>query len=145
MPRSKCRVGGESGPGSSTLKLPSERGGVTDRCGTRNTGPQPPRESLSEEAADIQNIATQRNLTTREAADVLRVSRDKILQFIRTGDLVAYDVSANTSKRPQYRIPATALSDFANKRRPTPERYVSPPESARIAKLPQGRRGRSFY
>jgi excisionase family DNA binding protein len=141
MPRSKCRAGGESVPGSSTLKLLSKRGGVADR----NIGPRPSRESLSEEAAEIQNIATQRNLTTREAADVLRVSKDKILQFIRTGDLVAYDVSANTSKRPQYRIPATALSDFANKRRPTPERYVSPPESARIAKLPQGRRGRSFY
>jgi excisionase family DNA binding protein len=51
-------------------------------------------------------------LSTREAAKYWRVTKDKVLGWIRAGFLEAIDVRSSQSSRPQYRIPRAAVEAF---------------------------------
>lgn len=52
--------------------------------------------------------------TPPEVAKILKVSRDKILAWIRIGDLKAFNTSK--AKRPRYRISKDAVEDFMEER-----------------------------
>jgi excisionase family DNA binding protein len=69
-----------------------------------------------------------RGLTCRELARLLRVSRGRILAWIRTGELPALDVSPRGSARPRYIVTPHALAEWERSRRasqpaPPPKRH----------------------
>jgi excisionase family DNA binding protein len=64
-------------------------------------------------------------LTVRQAAGRLAVSPDKIRAWIRSGELVALDVSRKVGGRPRFRIDAAALLAFEERRRVRPQSRVS--------------------
>lgn len=60
--------------------------------------------------------------TPQEVADLLGVSTETVLGWIRRGELVATNVSRNrTSKRPSYRISDSSLEMFEKSRQPEPQ------------------------
>ncbi len=71
-------------------------------------------------------------LTTREAARLLRVSADKVLAWIRRGELGAVNLSNRS--RPQYRISPDDLDTFLK------AREVQPPlkRPRRLRREPDG-------
>ena len=63
----------------------------------------------------------ERPLTVPETASYLRVRKDKILHWIHSGELPAYNVAANQGgQRPKYRIDPEAIRTFATRRAATP-------------------------
>lgn len=66
---------------------------------------------------------TTRYLTTKEAAAMLRVSRDTIRSWIHTGSLVAVNL-APRGNRPSFRIATEELETFL-RRRQVKERPVA--------------------
>lgn len=76
---------------------------------------------------------TQPFLTPPEVAKMLRVSAEKVLGWIRQGELKAVNVSLRT--RPRYRISRKSLDDFLRLREVQPP----PPRSReRRRKRPEG-------
>ena len=75
---------------------------------------------------------TRTKLTPSEVAKAWGVSPDKILNWIRSGELRAINVASNRSGRPRYRIDVNDLKDFENRRevfsspKPPPRRQRSP-------------------
>jgi len=59
-------------------------------------------------------------LSPRELAELLSVSKDKVLGWIHAGELQAIDVRSPQSSRPQYRIPGDAVQAFSNARSTSP-------------------------
>ena len=55
-------------------------------------------------------------LTATQVARTLRVNSDKIRSWIRSGELVAVDVSQSPGGRPRWRITPDALDKFAERR-----------------------------
>jgi len=55
-------------------------------------------------------------LTPPELAKRWRVKPEKILRWIRAGELRAFNVAAKLAGRPRYRIPADAIVEFENRR-----------------------------
>lgn len=53
-------------------------------------------------------------------ARMLGVNQDKVLGWIRSGELTAVDVSATRGGRPRWRIARADLDSFLNRRRATP-------------------------
>ena len=59
-------------------------------------------------------------LTPPELARRWRVKPSKVLGFIRSGELRAFDVSSRPGGRPRFRIPVDAVIEFENRRMPKP-------------------------
>lgn len=57
-----------------------------------------------------------RGQTPREVARLLRVSPDKVLAWIRKGELVAVNVATNRSARPRFVVLPGAVEAFAASR-----------------------------
>ena len=55
-------------------------------------------------------------LTPSDLAAIWRVSHDKILEFIRTGELVAFNVASAGARRPRFRIALDAVKEFEARR-----------------------------
>ena len=55
-------------------------------------------------------------LTPSDLAKMWRVSHDKVLAFIRTGELVAFNVASAGARRPRFRIPLAAAKEFEARR-----------------------------
>jgi excisionase family DNA binding protein len=63
--------------------------------------------------------------TPPEVARRLRVNRDKVLSWIKAGELRAVNVGAKRSGRPRYRIDAADLAAFEASRAIAPDHKVS--------------------
>ncbi|MFH1922715.1 MAG: helix-turn-helix domain-containing protein [Planctomycetota bacterium] len=67
-----------------------------------------------------------RTLTPPQVANRLRVSPEKVIAWIRAGELRAIDVASRGSRRSRYRIDPADLAVFENQRavitRPAPSR-----------------------
>jgi excisionase family DNA binding protein len=59
-------------------------------------------------------------LTPPQVAQRLRVSPDKVLLWIREGELKAVNVVAKLGGRPRYRVDQRDLEDFERRRAATP-------------------------
>lgn len=59
-------------------------------------------------------------LTPRELATVLRVSPDKILHWIKTGELRALNTSSAQCRKPRFVILPCHVADFEQRRLATP-------------------------
>lgn len=55
-------------------------------------------------------------LNPAQVAEMWGVSHDKVLEFIRTGELEAFNVASKKSRRPQFKIPLAALKAFQEQR-----------------------------
>jgi excisionase family DNA binding protein len=82
-------------------------------------------------------VATQTDDTTRwltppEIASRLGVARDKIMAWIRRGELTAVDLSESRGRRPRYRVDPRELERFLARRATTPP----PAKTARRAPRP---------
>ena len=62
----------------------------------------------------------QQALIPREVAKLLKVSPDTVLNWIRTGQLKAYNVASLNSSRPSYRVDPEALEQFKRLRQVLP-------------------------
>lgn len=62
------------------------------------------------------NIPTDRPLTVPEVAKLLRVHRDKVLAWIRSGRLRGFNVAEHEGGRPKYRINQVDLEAFIERR-----------------------------
>jgi hypothetical protein len=67
-----------------------------------------------------------------QVAKLWGISHDKVLEFIKTGELRAFNVASKNSRRPQFKIPSAALREFEEQR--------SGREPARSVPRPSGRR-----
>jgi helix-turn-helix protein len=56
-------------------------------------------------------------LTTRQIAELYAVNMDKVVGWIRSGQLAAIDVSQRAGGRPRYRVDAADLAEFEESRR----------------------------
>lgn len=70
-------------------------------------------------------------LTPPEIAKLLRVRGDKVLAWIRSGQLVAFNVAEKVNGRPKYRVARGELEAFIQRRA-----VVPPPPPARIGRPP---------
>jgi hypothetical protein len=59
-------------------------------------------------------------LTPNQFARRLGIGIHKVLAWIRSGELRAINVALNTTKRPQWSIPADAVTDFETRRAAVP-------------------------
>ena len=59
--------------------------------------------------------------TPPECARFLRIRSGKLLSWIRTGELRAFDVSERQGGRPRWKIRASDLEDFLRRRSSTPK------------------------
>jgi hypothetical protein len=60
------------------------------------------------------------------------ISHDKVLEFIKTGELEAFNVASTRSRRPQFKIPLAALKHFQERRSGRdPTRSLPPPSPSR--------------
>ncbi len=73
-----------------------------------------------------------RYFSTPQAAEVLAVDVEQILRWIHSGDLPAYDVSKQGSKRPTWRIAEADLARFLMTRRSAP----APQPVVKVSKRP---------
>lgn len=65
--------------------------------------------------SDVAEIPTE-TLTPPQVAKRLRVSADKVLAWIRSGELRAVNVASPDAKRPRYRVTTEDLAYFENLR-----------------------------
>jgi excisionase family DNA binding protein len=65
-------------------------------------------------------------LTPAEIATRLRVSPDKILQWIHNGEIAAINVAKNVTGRPRFRIHIADLAAFELRRRVQVKQVVRP-------------------
>ena len=71
-------------------------------------------------------------LTPADVAERWGVAHDKVLEFIKTGELAAFNVASKRSSRPQFRINESAVAAFEERRSGRdPARSVPPPISRR--------------
>jgi excisionase family DNA binding protein len=61
------------------------------------------------------------SLTPPQVAKLWRVSPDKVLTWIRSGELRAFNVATKLGARPAYRIEPEALDEFKARRNPKPQ------------------------
>lgn len=70
-----------------------------------------------------------------QVAEMWGVSHDKVLEFIKTGELHAFDVASKKSRRPQFKIPGDALKAFQDRRSGRdPARSLPPPAPRRTSR-----------
>ncbi|MCA9036350.1 MAG: helix-turn-helix domain-containing protein [Planctomycetaceae bacterium] len=73
-------------------------------------------------------LATQSKgtITPGELAERWGISPDKVLNWIRNGDLKAVNVAATMSGRPRFRISDEDIEDFQSRRQPIPPTKMPP-------------------
>jgi excisionase family DNA binding protein len=64
-------------------------------------------------------------LTPAEIARRLRISADKVLGWIHSGELTAINVAQNPSGRPRFRVDVADYVEFQNRRQVRPQGPVS--------------------
>jgi hypothetical protein len=81
-------------------------------------------------------------VTPTELAAQWRVCVDKVLRFIQSGELEAFNIASRTSKRPRYLIPEHAIRDFEKARRAgsAPPAQPQPAARRRRPSQPQAKR-----
>lgn len=92
--------------------------------GRRYAAPQAKQTLLSAEGATFPQEAhvladcrtAHAYLTPAELAAIWRVSHDKVLEFIRTGELTAFNVASSRSRRQRFRIALAAVTEFEARR-----------------------------
>lgn len=71
-------------------------------------------------------------LNPAQVAEMWGISHDKVLEFIKTGELEAFNVASTRSRRPQFKIPLAALKHFQERRSGRdPARSLPPPSPSR--------------
>lgn len=92
-------------------------------AGRRYSATQAEPTRLSAEGSNFQDSAAIADcktahayLTPAELAAMWRVSHDKVLEFIRTGELAAFNVASSRSRRPRFRIALAAVTEFEARR-----------------------------
>lgn len=81
-----------------------------------------------------------------QVAEMWGVSHDKVLEFIRTGELEAFNVASKKSRRPQFKIPLAALQAFQERRSGRdPARALPAPVSRRAARKPASPPTREYF
>jgi hypothetical protein len=85
-------------------------------------------------------------LNPAQVAEMWGVSHDKVLEFIRTGELEAFNVASKKSRRPQFKIPLAALQAFQERRSGRdPARSLPPPPSRRSPRKPSSPATRDYF
>jgi hypothetical protein len=146
LPSLRCGAGpaaSRDATAVASFTLP-DLGVVTVQPGAANTSPAA---GLAEPVpADIPRPRKQRRATPGyykpgELAARWGVTIDKVLLFIRTGELRAFNVATKTSRRPRYRITDEAVSEFETARAACPGGPKPPPtpKSRRRTKPPARR------
>lgn len=74
-------------------------------------------------------------LSPKQVARMWGASHDKVLEFIRTGELPAFNMATKTSRRPRYKITLAAVKAFEGRR--------SGRDSSRPPKVTQRRKSRT--
>jgi hypothetical protein len=81
-----------------------------------------------------------------QLAKMWGISHDKVLEFIRTGELEAFNVASKKSRRPQFKISLTALQAFQERRSGRdPARSLPAPASRRAARRPASPPTREYF
>ena len=85
-------------------------------------------------------------LTPADVAERWGVAHDKVLEFIKTGELAAFNVASKRSSRPQFRINESAVAAFEERRSGRdPARSLRPPISRRRpSKVPKTKAKKYF-
>lgn len=91
--------------------------------------PPPPRPADRKTAARGSKRAG--HFVPRELATRWGVCVDKVLNFIRSGELQAFNVASKTSKRPRYRISISEVERFEQETRAAASPVQTPPEAPR--------------
>ena len=73
-------------------------------------------------------------LNPAQVAEMWGISHDKVLEFIRTGELEAFNVASRKSRRPQFKIPLAALQAFQERRSGRDPARATPPAPRRAAR-----------
>ena len=85
-------------------------------------------------------------LNPAQVAEMWGISHDKVLEFIRTGELEAFNVASKKSRRPQFKIPLAALQAFQERRSGRdPARSLPPPPSRRSPRKPSSPATRDYF
>lgn len=83
-------------------------------------------------------------LNPAQVAEMWGISHDKVLEFIRTGELEAFNVASRKSRRPQFKIPLTALQAFQERRSGRDPARATPPAPRRAARKSSSQRREYF-
>jgi hypothetical protein len=143
------------------LRIPCAAGGVprVDADATRTdpsaAAPPPPptppatveQSAAGQFAATTIQSARENYLVPREVAARWSVCVDKVLNFIRSGELRAFNVAATTSKRPRYRISLLEVTRFEQETRAATPPHSVPTEPAGRRRSPLTRRpaGNNYF
>jgi len=84
-------------------------------------------------------------LTPREVARRWRIHVDKILVFIRAGELRAFNVASKASRRPRYLVPEEAVREFEAARAACPGGSASAAPAKRRARKPAPAAVRRYF
>ena len=78
-------------------------------------------------------------LSPSEVAAMWGVAHDKVLEFIKTGELAAFNVASKRSSRPQFRVTLAAVKAFQERRSGRDPARSAPPVTPRrtSSKKPQ--------
>ena len=81
-----------------------------------------------------------------QVAEMWGISHDKVLGFIKSGELRAFNVASKTSRRPQFKIPSAALREFEERRSGRdPARSVPRPSGRRPSRKPSASPTREYF
>lgn len=81
-----------------------------------------------------------------QVAEMWGISHDKVLEFIKTGELNAFNVASKNSRRPQFKISGAALTAFQERRSGRdPARSLPPPAPRRSSRKPSSRQARTYF
>ena len=112
------------------------RAGCCGRSGDREAGLRPvpaPRATKNEEESTMTDT-----LTPPQIAKLLHVRHDKVLAWIRSGELSGFNIVEKMSGRPRYRVRQSDLDEFINRRKVIqPAKIGRPPGHRRFVHLPE--------
>ena len=81
-----------------------------------------------------------------QVAEMWGISRDKVLGFIKSGELRAFNVASKNSRRPQFKIPSAALREFEEQRSGrAPARSVPRPSGRRPSRKSSASPTREYF
>jgi hypothetical protein len=119
-----------------TTPAEADHDAATPRSRRPRGAPATPTSSLSERT--FYNPA--------QVAEMWGVSHDKVLEFIKTGELEAFNVASKKSRRPQFKIPLAALQAFQQRRSGRdPARSLPPPAPRRASRKPSASTSREYF
>lgn len=81
-----------------------------------------------------------------QVAAMWGISHDKVLEFIKTGELDAFNVASKNSRRPQFKITGAALRAFQERRSGRdPARSLEPPATRRASRKSSSTPSREYF